>query len=375
MENLEIENQFNKVYKNKKVIVTGNTGFKGSWLCAWLLELGANVIGISNGIPTKPFSLFEELELEKKIQYFEEDIRNADAMKNIFNQVKPDFIFHLAAQPIVITSYNDPYETMTTNIIGTVNILEALRGLQNECIAIMITSDKCYDNVEWLWGYKETDILGGKDPYSASKGGAELMIKTYYHSYFSKSESKIKITSVRAGNVIGGGDWAESRIVPDCIKAWINKDVVEIRSPQSTRPWQHVLEPLSGYLLVGKCLFENKKLNGEAFNFGPNSDQNKTVLELIDALANVWGGKSEELFKVIPPPSFHEAGLLKLNCDKALQLLEWKPVLNFKETTALTTEWYMIFHAKSKKLHAYTVDQIKQYSLYASERELIWAKA
>jgi CDP-glucose 4,6-dehydratase len=373
MENLEINNQYSNVYKGKKVIVTGNTGFKGAWLTTWLLELGATVVGISNEIPTSPYSLFEELALDKQINYIQEDIRNGEAIKQIFLAQSPDFVFHLAAQPIVIKSYTDPVDTMTTNIIGTVNILEALRSLQNECVAVMITSDKCYDNVEWMWGYKETDRLGGKDPYSASKGAAELMIKTYYHSYFSKPDSKIKLTAVRAGNVIGGGDWADRRIVPDCINAWINNEVVEIRSPQSTRPWQHVLEPLSGYLLAGKCLYENSSLNGEAFNFGPNSDQNKTVLELIDALAQVWGNtQNDNLYKVIPPPTFHEAGLLKLNCDKALHLLSWKPVMNFKETTSLTTLWYKKFATNRVEMYSYTVNQIKQYASLANNRGLIW---
>jgi CDP-glucose 4,6-dehydratase len=372
MENLGIKKQFGGTYLGKKVIVTGNTGFKGSWLTAWLLELGAKVYGISNGIPTSPLSLFEEAGLEQKIEYTCTDIRDAAAMKKLFETIQPDFVFHLAAQPIVIQSYHDPVETMSTNIMGTVNVLEALRGLQNNCTAVMITSDKCYDNVEWLWGYRETDALGGKDPYSASKGAAELMIKSYYHSFFSKPESKVRVTAVRAGNVIGGGDWAANRIVPDCIKAWFNKTPVEIRSPQATRPWQHVLEPLSGYLLAGKILAEQHELNGEAFNFGPNSDQNKTVLALIDALASYWGGTADTLYYVIPNPHFKEAGLLKLNCDKALHLLQWKPVLNFDETAKFTALWYKQADKHSTGLYTYTVEQIKEYSKIAAAKQLIW---
>lgn len=374
MENMEVNKVFSDCYQDKKVLITGNTGFKGSWLSVWLKELGAEVYGISNGIPTKPNSLFEELDLEHKINYINADIRDGEKMKSIFYEVKPDFVFHLAAQPIVIRSFNDPVETMTTNIIGTVNILEALRFLNHQCSAVIITSDKCYDNVEWLWGYKETDALGGKDPYSASKGAAELMIKTYVHSYFMKSQSHARVTSVRAGNVIGGGDWAENRIVPDCIKAWLNNTPVEIRSPQSTRPWQHVLEPLSGYLQAGKMLSEDASLNGEAFNFGPNADQNKTVLELIVGLASYWG-ENKNLYKVIPPPVFHEAGLLKLNCDKALQVLHWKPVMNFDETIRFTSTWYKTAASECDNLYQCTVGQIEEYIHLAKERNLVWCSS
>jgi CDP-glucose 4,6-dehydratase len=372
MEKMDMTKLFNGCYKDKKVLVTGNTGFKGAWLSTWLLEMGAEVYGISNGIPTRPLSLFEENGLAEKIRYTEADIRDGEKMKAIFAAIQPDFVFHLAAQPIVIRSYHDPVETMGTNIMGTVNILEALRGIKKNCTAVMITSDKCYDNVEWLWGYRETDALGGKDPYSASKGAAELMIKTYYHSYFSGPDSLIRLTAVRAGNVIGGGDWAESRIVPDCIKAWSKHSKVEIRSPQSTRPWQHVLEPLSGYLLAGKMLAENKELNGEPFNFGPNADQNHTVLELIDAISKYWDENASALYEVIPPKSFHEAGLLKLNCDKALQLLQWKPVLNFEQTARFTSLWYKKSVQPQPDMYAFTVEQIKDYAGLAAEKKLVW---
>ena len=363
---------FNNCYQGKKVLVTGNTGFKGSWLSTWLLELGAEVYGISNGVPTQPWSLFESNHLPAKINYIEADIRDADAMRRLVGEIAPDFLFHLAAQPIVIRSYVDPVETMSTNIMGTVNILEALRGLTRPCTAVMITSDKCYDNVEWIWGYRESDALGGKDPYSASKGAAELMIKTYYHAFFSKPESLIRVTAVRAGNVIGGGDWAENRIVPDCIRAWSKQERAEIRSPQSTRPWQHVLEPLSGYLQAGERLAADPALNGEAFNFGPNADQNHTVLELIHAIASVWGGSLDQLYEVIPPKAFHEAGLLKLNCDKALALLHWKPVMDFGQTTAFTAVWYKAFIEQTPDMYAFTVDQIAEYARLARKKGLHW---
>ena len=238
---------FNNIFRGKKIIVTGNTGFKGSWLSLWLYSLGAKVTGISKDIPSNP-SLFEELDLAKKTEHHFENICDALKMKEIFTAVQPDFVFHLAAQPIVSVSYDDPLETFRTNTIGTANILEALRFVSSPCSAVIITSDKCYDNVEWIWGYREQDALGGKDPYSASKGAAELVIKTYFHSYFKKADSKIKLASIRAGNVIGGGDWALNRIVPDCFRSWNDGKPVKIRNPESTRPWQHVLEPLSGYL-------------------------------------------------------------------------------------------------------------------------------
>jgi CDP-glucose 4,6-dehydratase len=374
MENLEINKQFKSCFQNKKVIVTGNTGFKGSWLSVWLQQLGAQVFGISNGIPTKPDSLFEELKLQSKINYTEADIRDAKRMKELFAQIQPHFVFHLAAQPIVIKSYEDPVDTMSTNIMGTVNILEALRELQQPCTAVLITSDKCYDNVEWIWGYKETDALGGKDPYSASKGAAELMIKTYFHSFFAKPNSKVRVAAVRAGNVIGGGDWAANRIVPDCIRAWLKEEAVDIRSPFATRPWQHVLEPLSGYLLTAQKLSEDANLNGEPFNFGPNADQNKTVLQLIETLAGYWKGtQNKQLYTVSPSEGFKEAGLLKLNCDKALHFLKWKPVLNFEETVQLTAGWYNQIATGGAELYNYTVQQINEYSQLAKQRQLEWS--
>jgi CDP-glucose 4,6-dehydratase len=368
---------FDDFFEGKKVLITGNTGFKGSWLTVWLLQQGARVTGISKDVPTKP-SLFEELKLGDKIQHYFIDIREKDAVKNIFQQTKPDVVFHLAAQPIVSTSYEDPVDTFSTNVMGTANILEALRSLDNSCNAVIITSDKCYDNVEWIWGYRENDILGGKDPYSASKGAAELVIKTYYNSYFKVADSKIKIVAVRAGNVIGGGDWALNRIVPDCVKAWFNTNAVNIRNPSSTRPWQHVLEPLSGYMRVAQLMTENKiNLSGEAFNFGPNADQNYTVLELLKAISEHWQFKKEigEHFNVdINNKTFHEAGLLKLNCDKALAMLEWKPVLEFNDTAALTGKWYnSYYNVPATNYFDITVEQIKEYTIKAKQKNIRWA--
>jgi CDP-glucose 4,6-dehydratase len=362
---------FNGVYNNKKVLITGNTGFKGSWLTTWLLKLGAKVYGLSKDIPTNP-SMFEILDLNKRIIHFENDDRELDSVLQIINDVKPDFIFHLAAQAIVSKSYSDPIETLSTNIMGTANILEALRLYNNKCIGIIITSDKCYDNVEWIWGYKETDRLGGKDIYSCSKGAAELVIKSYYHSFVKKCDN-IRIASVRAGNVIGGGDWAIDRIIPDCMRAWSKNKSVEIRSPNSTRPWQHVLEPLSGYLTLGAKLYEDNNLNGESFNFGPFPNYNHTVIEIIEDLSKYWNkNKKFELYKIKQANKFHEAGLLKLNCDKALILLKWIPTLSYEKLIEFTANWYINFYLNNIDMYDFTLSQIDEYEKLAFNKEIQW---
>ncbi|MFI5125154.1 MAG: CDP-glucose 4,6-dehydratase [Chitinophagales bacterium] len=366
---------FNNIYKDKKIIVTGNTGFKGSWLSLWLHELGARVTGISKDIPTSP-SLFKELELEKKTAHHFANICDGARMKEIFAQVQPDFVFHLAAQPIVSVSYEDPIETFQTNTMGTANILEALKTITGPCHAVIITSDKCYDNVEWIWGYRERDPLGGKDPYSASKAAAEMVIKTYFHSYFNKPGSKVRLTTVRAGNVIGGGDWALNRIVPDCFRSWNDQRAVRIRNPHSTRPWQHVLEPLSGYLRAGQMLAETTSgdIHGEPFNIGPSAEQNHTVLELLQAVKTFWkSGSVKEYFEISDNRGFHEAGLLKLNCDKALYYLQWKPALDFAATARFTGEWYNHYYNNGKKgISSYTVHQIQEYTEAAREKSIAW---
>ena len=371
---MQINNQsmFNNIYRDKKVLVTGNTGFKGSWLSIWLLMLGAKVYGLSNGIPTKP-SHFDAAKMRDKITYIEKDIRSLHDVKQTINEIKPDFVFHLAAQPLVRLSYNDPTLTIETNVIGTMNVLDALRQVNHQCTAIMITSDKCYDNVEWTWGYREMDALGGKDPYSASKGAAELVIKTYAHSFFNTTESNVKVASVRAGNVIGGGDWAQDRIVPDCVRAWSNGDKVQVRNLAATRPWQHVLEPLSGYLLVGQRLFENPELNGEPFNFGPNADQNYTVGDLIDEMQKYWSGADVEVVSD-PDDQKKESTLLKLCCDKALHFLSWKPTLNFQETVQFTVEWYRKYYDQNEDVFKITCKQIEDYVQLASKSQQKWVK-
>jgi len=363
---------FGDIYNGKKVIVTGHTGFKGTWLSTWLIRLGADVIGISNDIPTTP-SMFVELGMEQKITHYIADIRNLPEVKRIVEEEQPDFVFHLAAQAIVSVSYTDPVETISTNVIGTMNVLEALRHLRKSCCAIMITSDKCYDNVEWVWGYRETDALGGKDVYSGSKGAAELIIKSYIESFFKSTGSNISIGVCRAGNVIGGGDWAKDRIVVDCMQAWSEDKTVEIRSPNATRPWQHVLEPLSGYLTQGMALSRNNELHGEAFNFGPRAEQTHTVQELLKDLSGYWEFNGEsDAYKVIDNIPFHEAGLLKLNCDKALFHLGWEANLVYKDTIRFVSEWYYKFYNDKVDLFEFTLDQIREYEVKAKEKQYIW---
>jgi len=365
---------FKNTYRDKTVMVTGNTGFKGSWLTLWLMDLGAKVIGVSDGIPTQP-SMFEILGLKNEITHHFADVNDSETMQNLVAKYKPDFLFHLAAQPIVSSSYKEPLKTFQTNIIGTANVLEALRISNHRCDAVFITSDKCYENVEWTWGYRENDRLGGKDPYSASKAGAEIIIYSYHNSFFSKTDSLVRLVSVRAGNVIGGGDWAESRIIPDCVRAWAKHEAVVIRRPQATRPWQHVLEPISGYLTAGQSLNEQMILNGESFNFGPPADQTFTVQQTLEAIAENWSFKDNyDRVTIQEDKSFHEAGLLKLNCDKALHKLQWKPVLNFKEATRFTAQWYSHYYNQgSDRLREFTLAQIESYTGSAKKMNIAWA--
>jgi CDP-glucose 4,6-dehydratase len=365
---------FKGVYKNKKVLITGNVGFKGSWLTAWLIKLGADVVGISKEIPTNP-SLFTVLGLGDQIKHYWEDIVNLEVIKEIFINEKPDFIFHLAAQPIVSTSYSNPMETILSNVIGTTNILEVLRVVNQKCVAVIITSDKVYDNIEQVWGYKENDLLGGKDIYSGSKGAAELLIKSYLHSFFKSKASNVKLAVGRAGNVIGGGDWAKDRIVADCMRAWSCNTAVEIRSPNSTRPWQHVLEPLSGYLNLGQALYFNESFHGECFNFGPRAEQSHSVKQLLVDLSKIWGFKNiNDSYKINSDLSFGEAGLLKLNCDKALFYLKWQANLDYQDTVRFTGEWYHDFYKTKTNMSKKTLEQIIEYENMAIKNGLLWTE-
>jgi len=356
-------------YANSTVLVTGHTGFKGSWLSTWLTLMGAKVIGLSVDVPSSP-SNFEASDMGRWIEDLRVDVRDADAVRKVVHQYQPDFVFHLAAQALVRPSYDSPLKTFSTNTIGTANILDALRYLDKDVVAVMITSDKAYDNLEWVWGYRETDRLGGKDPYSASKGMAELAIRSYVESFFNQPDSNVRIGITRAGNVIGGGDWATDRIVPDCMNAWAKNNSVDIRSPNATRPWQHVLEPLSGYLALASNLVESKKNHGEAYNFGPSADQNHSVGRLINEMVKYWSNIHWNDISQ-SQKHLHEAGLLKLNCDKALVDLSWMPTLQFEQTVKMTVEWYKHYYQEQpSSMHSYTVSQIEEFTKLAQAKNL-----
>ena len=366
-------NDISKSFFGKKVLITGHTGFKGSWLSLWLNNLGASVSGISIDIPSNP-SHFDVTNLSNQIDDYRIDILDATAVKMVVKKIQPDYVFHLAAQALVRASYENPVETMKTNAIGSANILDALRGLDNPVVVVMITSDKVYDNVEWSWGYRETDRLGGKDPYSASKGMAELVIRSFVKSFFSSKDSNVRVAIARAGNVIGGGDWAVDRIVPDCMNSWSKNNVVDIRNPDATRPWQHVLEPIRGYLVLASQLSTNLSLHSEAYNFGPHAQLNYSVRELINAMSKHWDlvqwNDTSNLKEQL-----HEADLLKLNCDKALMDLKWQPILEFEETVLMTVEWYRHYYQNStESMYNFTISQIEQYARLTSARDVSMRK-
>lgn len=326
-------------YAKKKVLITGHTGFKGSWLACWLNMLGADVHGCALDVLNG--SLYNKLNLESVIKSNIFDIRDAKRISLCIDEIQPDIIFHLAAQALVRRSYDEPHLTFETNVMGSINLLEAIRDCESVKSLIYITSDKCYWNSEWVWGYRESDPLGGADPYSASKACAEHVFKSYYLSYFSQRKN-FGCGSTRAGNVIGGGDYSKNRIVPDIIRAIEEGEEIYLRQPQATRPWQHVLEPLSGYLVLGKHLFENpSSYNGESWNFGPTNQSIKTVLELTENIVDEWEGYSKAKIKIDKSENHpYESTLLHLSIDKAQTLLEWTPRLSFSSTVKLTRDWY-----------------------------------
>lgn len=343
------------LYKGKKVLITGHTGFKGSWLSLWLHELGAGVIGYALD-PKFPEDNFVVTGLADKVKDIRGDIRNKDFLLQVFKQEKPEIVFHLAAQPLVLESYSDPLETFDTNIMGTANMLEAVRQTDSVHSAIMITSDKCYENREMIWGYRENDPMGGHDPYSASKGAAELVINSYRKSFFANKDTAI--ASVRAGNVIGGGDWSEHRLIPDIIKAVEAGRTIGLRNPQATRPWQHVLEPLSGYLLLGAKMMEKPKKYAEAWNFGPFPHDVTPVQTVVNKMI---GYLEKGQWKDISQNNqHHEAQLLTLDITKALTKLGWKPALNLDETICMTVDWYKQKGA-SADMYEVCKNQIHEY--------------
>ncbi len=361
---------FADVYCGRRVLITGHTGFKGSWLTLWLKSLGATVAGYSLDVPTQP-SNFDLLGIKKDISHYIGDIRNRGRLAEVMDEFRPEFVFHLAAQALVRRSYADPATTFETNVIGMVNVLECIRTRPSIEVAVMITSDKVYRNDEWCWGYRETDVLGGQDPYSNSKSCADLVTQSYFHSFLQYTPTRLAIT--RAGNVIGGGDWAEDRIVPDCIRAWAKGEFASVRSPQATRPWQHVLDPLSGYLWLGARLWQKAAgINGEAFNFGPDRGVDQTVGGLLDTMSRHWPSVKWEVPEGCEQGG-HEATLLKLSCDKALSLLKWQAVLQFPETVSMTVDWYRNW-LEGLDVRACTQDQIEQFSQRAAQQSAIWAE-
>ena len=361
-----------KVFKSSRVIITGHTGFKGSWLTAWLKQLGANIMGISLDLPTNPCH-FKVSNIGKNIKDVRLDIRDRKKLENKIINFKPKFIFHLAAQSLVAKSYMEPSLTWQTNVIGTLNILEILRKLKNSCNGVIITSDKCYSNKEVHYGYKETDVLGGKDPYSGSKASAEILVKSYIDSFFLKSNKNIRIATARAGNVVGGGDWANYRIIPDCVRSWSKNKEAKLRNPNATRPWQHVLEAVGGYLCLAINLNSNQNIHSESFNFGPDLQKEYSVLELVKAMSNHWEDVSWKKIS-LSKSKFYESSLLRLNCNKARKILKWKCILKFEETTELVANWYRNFYSSSRNANLITSQQIENYQSLAVKRGLKWAK-
>jgi CDP-glucose 4,6-dehydratase len=361
---------FAEVYKNKTVLVTGHTGFKGSWLCLWFTQMGANVIGYSLE-PLSRQNHFELLELD--MTSIIGDIRDKVKVQEVFTKYQPDIVFHLAAQPLVRYSYSNPVETFETNIMGSINIFEAVRNAPSVKAIVNITSDKAYENKEWMWGYRENDAMGGHDPYSASKGAVELVASSYRNSFFNNDDYGVKhnvlLASCRAGNVIGGGDWAEDRLIPDIMRAVDANEKVEIRSPKSTRPWQHVLEPLSGYLLVGQKLLEGKKEFAEGWNFGPSNEGSIKVQEVVEYIKKYWDKINYVINK--DPNQLHEANLLKLDCSKAHIRLNWKDVWDSDKTFEMTVKWYKKFYEDDNIL---TKNNLEVYIEYAKDKNLEWTK-
>lgn len=372
-----VDTQFGGRLAGRRVLVTGHTGFKGAWLCEWLLTLGAEVHGLALD-PLPGQELFEELRLPSRLAGDRRaDIRKPAAVATAVREVRPEIVLHLAAQPIVRRSYREPLETFATNVMGTAHVLEAIRQVGGPCAAVMVTTDKCYENREWLHAYREDDPMGGHDPYSASKGAAELVVASYRRSFF-PAEGTTLVATARAGNVIGGGDWAEDRIVPDAMRALAAGRPIEVRNPRATRPWQHVLEPLSGYLALASELWNQLAVNdtarrrslASAFNFGPSLASNQPVSALVREALRHWPGSWDD---VSQPGALHEATLLNLATDKATHLLGWAPVWDFPTTLARTVAWYR--NPEQADAHSRTAADLLAYAAAARALRLPWACA
>ena len=361
---------FNRIYHNKRVLITGHTGFKGSWLALWLSTMGANVTGYSLPPPTEP-NHFDLLNLD--LNSIIGDIRDAKNLTRVFKEHQPEIVFHLAAQPIVRFSYKDPVETFSSNVMGTVNVFEASRESDTLRAIVNVTSDKCYENREWPWSYREIDPLGGYDPYSASKGCAEIIASCWRSSFFNiehyGNSHHTLLSSCRAGNVIGGGDWAADRLIPDMMRAISQKRKVKIRNPHATRPWQHVLEPLSGYLLLGQRLLEGQKEFAEAWNFGPSEDGNATVENIVGQAKKAWPKIDYETDAVSNQP--HEARMLRLDCSKAIANLQWRPVWDGKTSVEKTALWYRAFYESNE---VKSMEDLHSYIADAKNKNIVWTE-
>ena len=370
---------FGGAFRGRRVFVTGHTGFKGAWMCEWLLRLGAQVTGYSLAPPTSP-SLFDQLGLAERIVHIEADIRNPERVAAEVARAEPEYIFHLAAQPLVRESYRTPVQTYETNVMGTIHVLEAARALSGPCAVVCVTTDKCYENRDWVYGYRESDALGGHDPYSSSKAAAEIAIASWRRSFF--IDHPVKIASARAGNVIGGGDWATDRIVPDCVRALARGDAIMVRNRVATRPWQHVLEPVSGYLWLGALLSRLTSSQADpdsesalcaAFNFGPDHNANRCVGELVDEVLSHWPGRWEPSAE---PNAVHEARLLQLATDRADSVLRWSPVWGFAESVRETIRWYRSAGdiSSPERFRELTVQQIASYEAAAVDSGVAWCQ-
>ncbi len=367
MESMVNKSLFQSVYKNRKVFITGHTGFKGSWLTYWLHHLGAEVVGYSLDIPSSP-NHFDLLKLPVRSVFA--DICDKKALQKAVDDFRPEIVFHLAAQSLVRSSYEQPVETFETNVIGTVNIFEAARNCPYVKAIVNVTSDKCYENTGLDIACKETDRMGGYDPYSASKGCAELVVNSYRNSYFNQNKLQkpsVLLASARAGNVIGGGDWALDRLIPDIVKANVKNNPVIIRNPSATRPWQHVLEPLSGYLLLGQLLLQENQVAADGWNFGPLNNETLTVLEVLNKMKTTWENLEFRIEQ--NPENLHEASLLRLDCSKAAAELKWYPIWDMSITIEKVGTWYKQFYDNNKLL---TYQQLDEYINDAISKKIIW---
>jgi CDP-glucose 4,6-dehydratase len=368
-----MNNLYKNIFKGRKILITGNTGFKGSWLTTWLLNLGADIVGYSLEPPTQP-NMFQILSLEKKIKYIKGDVRDGEKLNDVFGEHKPEIVFHLAAQPLVLQSYQDPKLTYETNIIGTVNLLEASKNFDSVKVVINVTSDKCYENTDQRVVYTETDRLGGDDPYSSSKACSELVTNAYRKSFFENPFFKCNkpaLASVRAGNVIGGGDWANDRLIPDCIRSLTTNRVISIRNPLAVRPWQHVLEPLSGYLWLAALMWGENKDYNQAWNFGPVDDSFINVEKVVSQLIRAWVDKGK--YKILSDEKMPEKDFLMLDISHVKNLIRWKPVYNVKKALEETVIWYWKYYNESVDMYQFTLEQINSYTKMAKNQNLEWA--